>query len=205
MWLTEAQKTIVVVLDSHLIFSEGFLESREESRLSVHFNYTLQDKASKAGQSPIKDREGSTPPPAIFEAYPSSARSAPSPPCSPGKLLAPFHHGVSPAGLDVLCGLTGHLLVYPWSNTGCAHNTHTMHLDLSTLSSILGRAEFWHLDKICLISPQFPRKAELTIDKQHPVLTIVLKGMISKDVNPISIISKERKTVNYSARTFLQI
>lgn len=71
----------------------------------------------------------------------------------PGKLLGPFHYGVSPAGLDVLCGLTGHLLVYPWSNTGCAHNTHTMHLDLSTLSSILGRAEFWHLDKICLISP----------------------------------------------------
>lgn len=75
--------------DSHLIFSEG-LGRLEEGRLSVHFNYTLQDKASKAGQSPIKDREGSTPPPAISEADPSSARSAPSPPCSlwetPGSL-----------------------------------------------------------------------------------------------------------------------
>ena len=140
-----------------MIFSEG-LGRLEEGRLSVHFNYTLQDKG--AGNKPPKqanhlsntDKEVVLLQPSPRLTKPS-ARSVPSPLAIPGKLLAPFHYGVSPAGLDVLCGLTGHLLVYPGSNTRYAHNAHTMHLDLSTLSSVLGRAEFWHLDKISLIPP----------------------------------------------------
>lgn len=77
-----------------------------------------------------------------------SARPAPSPVAVPGVSFS-----LCPAGLDVLCELTSHLLVCPGSNTSCAHNAHTMHLDLSTLSFSLQRAEFWHLYKICLISP----------------------------------------------------
>lgn len=139
-----------------MIFSKG-LGRLEEGRLSVHFNYTLQDKG--AGNKPPKqanhlsntDKEVLLLQPSPRLTQPS-ARSVPSSLAIPGKLLAPFHYGVSPAGLAVLCGLTGHLLVYPGPNTRCAHSAYRAS-GLSTLSSVLGRAEFWHLDKICLISP----------------------------------------------------